>query len=64
MLIDPNPSQQHSGFQDAVRQPQKEVTMPKARYKHTLHEKSEVDGGAIRCKHILVSRFFLVKSDP
>ena len=40
-------SQQHAGPQHAVLQPQQEVTRPKARFKHTLPEKSGVDGGRI-----------------
>ena len=31
--------------------------MPKASFKSTLPEKSGVDGGAIKCQHILVSCF-------
>ena len=36
---------------------QQEVTRPKARFKPTLPEKFEVDKGAIRCQHILLSYF-------
>ena len=45
--MNPHPSQQHAGPQNAVLQPQQEVTRPKARFKHTLPEKSGVDGGRI-----------------
>ena len=46
MLMDPDPSQQHAGFQHAVWQLPQKVTRPKARFKPTLPMKSGVDGGA------------------
>ena len=55
MLI--NPSQQHPGLKHSVLQLQEEATRTQARFKPALPKKSGVDGGAIRCQHILVSRF-------
>ena len=49
MLMDPHPSQQHTGLHNAVLQLQQEVTMPKGRLKPTLTDKSGVDG---RCQKI------------
>ena len=43
--------QQHTGLQDVVFLLQKEVTRPRARFKPTLPQKSEVDGGTIICQH-------------
>ena len=50
MLMDPHPSQQHADLQLAVLQLQQEITRP-------LPEKFELNMGAIRYKHILVSQF-------
>ena len=55
MLMDPRPSQRHAGPQNSVLGLQQEVTRQKARFKPTLPDKSGVDGGAIRCQHVLVS---------
>ena len=57
MLMDPHPSLQHAGLQHTVWWLQQEVTRPKARFKPTSSKKYGVDGGAIRCQHILVIRF-------
>ena len=51
------PGQQYAGLYHTVWELQQEVTMPKASFKSTLPEKSGVDGGAIKCQHILVSCF-------
>ena len=51
-------SQQHAGLQYRVLRPQREVSRPKARFRHSLPKKSEVDGGeTIRCQHVFVSCF-------
>ena len=43
VLMDPHPSQQHSGFQYAVWQPQQEVTKSNARFKGlTLFDKKKI----------------------
>ena len=57
MLVDPYPRQQNSGLQHAVWWPKQEVSRPNARFKPTLPKKSELDGVAIKCQHILISYF-------
>ena len=57
MLMDPYPSQQHSGSQHAILQPQQEVTRPNGIIRPTLPRESGVDGAALRCQHLLVSHF-------
>ena len=47
------PSRQPTDLQHAVLRKQQEVTMPEARFEPTSPEKSRVDGGAIRCQHIV-----------
>ena len=49
LLMDLHPSQQHAGLHHAVWKPQQEVTRAKARFKHTLHEKSGVQSSANVC---------------
>ena len=53
MLVDPNPKQQRAGLQHAIFQLHHEVTRPKARFKLTWPKKSELNGGSVRCQHIL-----------
>ena len=55
MLTDPHPSKHHAGLKHAAFELQQEVTRAEAKFKHTLPEKSEVDGGANWYQHILVS---------
>ena len=57
MLMDPYLSQQHSGSQHAILQPQQEVTRPNGIIRPTLPRESGVDGAALRCQHLLVSHF-------
>ena len=57
MLMDNHTSQQHAGLHHTVWWLQLEVTRSKVRFKPTLPEKPQMDGGAIRCRHILVSCF-------
>ena len=43
MLVDPYPSQQHAGLNNAGKCLQQDVTRPKARFKPTSLKKSGVD---------------------
>ena len=46
MHMDSHPMHQNEGLHHAARQPQQEVTKPKAKIKTTSPKKSGVDGGS------------------
>ena len=52
-VMDPRLNQQHAGLQHTVLQPLQEVARPWARFKPTLPEKPEVDGGTLIYFNIL-----------